>query len=320
VTALLDAYAAEDRLYGHGLRLSPTSARFDEDSRAWLANLAPEVRARRYRHVTEHWGWSRAHGLSRGAPMPLPSSESVVACTTRAMRELAAVAGVPVGLENLALAFGDADVDAQPAMLGRVLDAIDGVLLLDLHNLWCQAINYRRDARVLATRYPLARVRQIHVAGGGWSSSAYGEPFRRDTHDAVVPHEVIELLAWLVPHCPALEAVILERLPHALADEPARIAWRDEWHHIADVVRRAAREPVIAVPPVEHALLDHDATLEELATFQDAMAAALFDAADTDGVRQALARSRFADQVAGWDLRALEVARVLAVKWGVRQR
>lgn len=308
VTALLDAYGAEDRLYGHGLRLSPTSARFDDDSRAWLARFANE---RRYRHVTEHWGWCRARGLARGAPMPLPSSDAAVACTVRALRELATIARVPVGLENLALALSQEDVDAQPAMIARVLEALDGVLLLDLHNLWCQAINFGRDPLQLARRYPLARVRQLHVAGGTWS---HGN-FRRDTHDALVPDEVIALLAQVIPHCPALEVVILERLPNALADEAARAAWRDEFHRIAEVVRIASREPITQLPTIDHPLVDHAATLDELATFQDAMIAALFDARD---VKAALADTAFADQVAAWDERAIEVARTLAVKWGVR--
>ncbi len=250
--------------------------------------------------------------------MPLPSSQSVVDCTTHAMRELATIAGVPVGLENLALAMSDADVAAQPAMLARVLDAVDGVLLLDLHNLWCQASNYDRDPRELAARYPLARVRQLHLAGGGWSESLYGEPFRRDTHDAIVPDEVLELLAWITPRCPALETVILERLPQALADEPSRAAWRDEWSRIDEIVRRAASEPVIAMPSTEHPLADTSATAGELAAFQDAFAAALFEGRDAAGVREALrAQTRFADQIAGWDLRAVEVAIALTARWAV---
>lgn len=319
MTALLDAYAAEHRLYGHGLRYSPCSARFDDDSRGWLARLAADVARHRYRHVTEHWGWSRTRGLARGAPLPLPASEAVIAGTTRALRAMAEVAGVPVGLENLALALSDDDVDAQPAMLARVLDAIDGVLLLDVHNLWCQAVNYARDPRELAARYPLARVRELHLAGGGWSESAYGAPFRRDTHDAVVPDEVIELVGWLIPRCPALEVVIVERLPHALGDEPAREAWRGEVRRIADVVRDAARVPLEAVAAVAAAPVEPAATLDELAAFQDATFVALCDAPDPVAVRDALlGHPRFADQVARWDLRALEVARALVARWSVR--
>lgn len=320
VTALLDAYAAEDRIYGHGLRLSPNTARFDDASTAWLARLASDTRTRRYRHVTEHWGFSRTRHLARGAPLPLPSSEAVVTTTVRALRALAAAAGTAVGLENLALALSDDDVDAQPAMLNRVLDACDGVLLLDLHNLWCQAINYERDPRALALRYPLARVRQLHLAGGTWSDSAFGRPFRRDTHDALVPGEVLELLAWIIPRCPQLEVVILERLPGALADEPARAAWRDEWRALEAVVRDAAREPLIAAPIVAHDLIETAATLDELAAYQDALSEALLHGRDPTAVQAALiARSDtavFHDQIARWNLRALEVAIILTKKWG----
>ncbi|MBA2542270.1 MAG: DUF692 family protein [Deltaproteobacteria bacterium] len=324
VTALLDAYAAEDRLYGHGLRLSPNTARFDDSSTAWLAELARDLAnsGRAYRHVTEHWGFSRTRHLARGAPMPLPSSEAVVVATDRAMHALASTAGTTVGLENLALALSDDDVDAQPAMLSRVLDACNGVLLLDLHNLWCQAENYGRDPRVLASQYPLARVRQLHVAGGTWSDSAYGAPFRRDTHDALVPDDVLALLAWIIPRCPALEAAILERLPGALSDEPARAAWRDEWRALDHIVRAAAREPVIAAPTVTRELLDTTATLDDLATYQDTLSVALLGGGDPREIHAELLAdpelTKFHAQIARWNLRALDVALALTAKWSTR--
>jgi uncharacterized protein (UPF0276 family) len=312
VSALLEAYAAEDRLCGHGVRLSPTSARFDDASRSWLARLAED--RRRCRHVTEHWGFSRARGLAHGAPMPLVASEAVVAATVRALRELAAVAGVPVGVENLALALSEGELATQPAMIARVLAEIDGVLLLDAHNLWCQAINYGRDPRELALHYPLARVRQLHVAGGRWSESTFGPPFRRDTHDALAPAEVIELVAWLVPRCPALEVVILERLPEGLADEPAREQWRDEFRALAATVRDAAEQPAIAVqqPPLER-FSEHSE--DQLARFQDAMIATLLDGGDLLAHPDA---APFRDEVARWEPRAVEVAAALTARWGVR--
>src|SRR5687768_1879456 len=50
VTTVLDAYARDGRLYGHGVCLSPNTARFDDAACAWLAELARDPR--RYRHVT----------------------------------------------------------------------------------------------------------------------------------------------------------------------------------------------------------------------------------------------------------------------------
>ncbi len=320
VTALLDAYAAEDRLYGHCVGMSPGSARPGAAMADWLARLARETGRRRYRHVTEHWGFSRAGVLVHGAPLPLVSSEAAVACAARALRELAAAARVPVGLENLALALSPGDVEGQPAMLARALDGPHGVLLLDLHNVWCQAVNHDRDPRELLGRYPLARARQLHVAGGSWS----GRPrFRRDTHDALVPAEVLDLVAWVIPRCPALEVVVLERLPGTLDGEPARRAWRDEWLALADVVRRAAREPLAPAPPAAAAapLADARSSIDDLARFQDAVVGALLAGGAARDAQAALLAhpdaAPYRDQVASWEPRAIEVAIELAHKWGI---
>jgi len=313
VSALLEVYGDAGRLYGHGVGLSPTSARMDDASARWLERLARDPV--RYRHVTEHWGFARARGVVRNAPMPIVACEAAVDATVRALRALADAARVPVGLENLALALSHDDVDAQPAMLARVLDAVDGMLLLDLHNVWCQAVNYERDVRELLARYPLARVRELHVAGGSWSAARDGTRFRRDTHDALVPDEVMDLVTWTIPRCPALEVVILERIPDALGDHGA---WRAEWTRLAEVVRGAAALPAIEPPPPPRPPLSSVPTVDELAAFQDAMTAALRAGGDVRGALLAHPDARpFRDDVARWDARAIEVAILLAARWAV---
>jgi uncharacterized protein (UPF0276 family) len=310
--ALLEHYGEAGRLYGHGVSYSPTTIGANPE---WLDRLARDPF--RYRHVTEHWGFSRAKGLVRGAPMPLVASEAVVQSTIAAMRALAGVARVPVGLEILALAMSPLNALAQSIMITRVLDAIDGVLLLDLHNAWCQAVNFGFDPKELIARYPLDRVRQLHVAGGSWSESAFGAPFRRDTHDALAPDEVFELVAWTIPRCPALEVVILERLPTALDDAEA---WRGEWRRLAQVVRDAARAPLVEPPPAIVTPLPADHTVDDVAAFQDAMYATLLAGGDARAVHATLLANAgpFAEQVARWEPRAIEVAIALADKWAVR--
>ena len=311
-TALLDHYGEAGRLYGHGVSYSPTTIGANP---AWLERLARDPF--RYRHVTEHWGFSRAKGLVRGAPMPLVASEAVVQSTIASMRALAEVARVPVGLEVLALALSPLNALAQSIMITRVLDAIDGVLLLDLHNLWCQATNFGFDPKELIARYPLDRVRQLHVAGGSWSESAFGAPFRRDTHDALAPDEMFELVAWVIPRCPALEVVILERLPTALDDA---VAWRREWQHLAAVVRDAARQPLVDAPPAIVTPLPDDHGAADVAAFQNAMYATLLAGGDPRDVHAALREiaGPFTEQVERWEPRAIEVAIALADKWAER--
>lgn len=311
-TTLLDHYGEAGRLYGHGVSYSPTSI---DAAPGWLARLAED--RFRYQHVTEHWGFSRCKGIVRGAPMPLVASEAVVQATIGHMRALAQTARVPVGIENLALAFSPLNALAQSIMITRVLDAIDGALLLDLHNVWCQAINFGFDPEELIARYPLDRVRELHVAGGTWSESVFGKPFRRDTHDALAPDEVFELVAWVIPRCPALEVVILERLPTALDDHAA---WRTEWQRLASVVRAAAREPVVEAPPAIVTPLPSDHGTADVARFQEDLYAALLAGGDPrDGHRALVAKAGpFAEQVARWEPRAIEVAIALAAKWAVR--
>lgn len=307
--ALLEHYGEAGRLYGHGVSYSPTTVGMNT---SWLEHLARD--RFRYRHVTEHWGFSRAEGLVRGAPMPLVASEVVVQSTIAAMRAMADAVRVPVGIENLALALSPLNALAQSIMITRVLDAIDGVLLLDLHNAWCQAINFGFDPKELIARYPLDRVRQLHVAGGSWSSSLFGAPFRRDTHDALAPDEVFDLVAWTIPRCPALDAVILERLPTALDDHAA---WRREWQRLAEVVRGAAKQPLVEPAPAIVTPLPDDHDAGDVERFQNAMYAALRAGGDPRDVHAALRAKAgpFAEQVSRWEPRAIEVAIALAAKW-----
>jgi hypothetical protein len=307
---LLEFYGDAGRLYGHGVGLSPTSARGDESAAAWLAQLAADPL--RYRHVTEHWGFARVPEVLRNAPMPIACCEAAVTATVAAMRDLAAVARVPVGLENLALALSPDEVDSQPAMLARVLDELDGVLLLDLHNVWCQAVNYGRDVHDLIARYPLARVRELHVAGGSWSTTT-GGAFRRDTHDALVPDEVMALVAHTIARCPALEVVILERLPDALDDHEA---WRDEFLQLASIVAsRCSPGPAPALPAFA---LPTEPTVDDLARFQAATTQALLAGGDVRAALLAHPDARpFRAEVERWDARAVEVATLLTARWAI---
>lgn len=304
---LLDTYAGVDALYGHGVHLSPLSARWTPRQAAWIERARIEASERRYVHVSEHFGWSTAGPFARGAPMPLPRSEASLRVGRDRLCRLADAIGRPVGLENLALAMCRRDVEALPDFLDALLEPVDGFVLLDLHNLYCQAANQALDAHALLERYPRHRVRELHVSGGRWATAA-GRPFRRDTHDDAIPEAVIDLLTDALERF-EVEVVTVERLGDTLASAEHRNAHAREVRRVRALAHARttppARQPLAAPPP--SAVFDDPL----LAEAQAAWLLELFDGAEPR-------RGVLAEWLDGADPAALETAAVLAERWLVR--
>jgi uncharacterized protein (UPF0276 family) len=242
--ALLDWYAEAGRLWGHGVTMSPFSVEAPRRE-AWLSRVATACRQRAYVGVSEHFGFMVAGALDGGAPLPVPPGPASVRVGVAALQRLAAATGTPVGLENLALALGEADVRAQGPLVSEVLEAVDGYLVLDLHNLHCQAENYAIDPLALLESYPLTRVRCIHVSGGSWSeprAAGQARRFRRDTHDDDVPTAVHELLVRALPRCPALELVVLERIGDTIHGDDAAARLRSDFARVRAAVEEQQRD------------------------------------------------------------------------------
>lgn len=248
--ALLGAYEAAGRLYAHGVEFSLLSARLEPRQERWLEQLRDEVAGRSYQHLSEHYGFMTAGRFTNGTPLPHPFTDAAVALGRERIQMLREVSGLEVGLENLAFAFGARDVEDQPAFVEALLEPSDGFLLLDVHNLYCQAVNYGFDPIELMERYPLSRVRELHVAGGQLAypaSDPEGRAFRRDGHDDVVPDGAFGLVERALTRCPDLEVVILEHTDHALQTDAQLARYRRDFYRLRELVeaagRRAPEEP-----------------------------------------------------------------------------
>ena len=233
--SLLDDYAQAGELIGHGVSFSLFSGEWTPHHRGWLDRLRRETATRSYRHVSEHVGFVGAGRFSFAAPMPVPVCDQSVGLGAARLRMMHDAAGCPVGLENLATSFGPDDATQQGRLLAAVLEPVDGFVVLDLHNLWAQALNLGLDPLDIVTGYPLDRVREIHVSGGSWDHRG-GSVVRRDTHDGDVPDEVVELVGTVAPRCPALETVVYERLGTALVDPQTHPPFRDDVRRLREVV------------------------------------------------------------------------------------
>src|SRR5687768_16000202 len=78
IEALTQLYADDDALYGHGVWFSFLSADWQRRQTRWLQQLAAECRRRRYRHVSEHFGFFSGGPVSRCAMLTMPRTAATV--------------------------------------------------------------------------------------------------------------------------------------------------------------------------------------------------------------------------------------------------
>jgi hypothetical protein len=117
-----------------------------------------------------------------------------------------ALPDVPFHLENPAWTFrwpGD-EMD-EASFFGEIAERTGCDLLLDLGNLYANAVNAGADPEAALRAFPLDRVAMVHVAGG-----VREDGFYFDTHAHPVPGAVLDLLARLVERVGPVP-VVLER-------------------------------------------------------------------------------------------------------------
>ncbi|MBY0546096.1 MAG: DUF692 family protein [Candidatus Obscuribacterales bacterium] len=235
---LLDFFATENRLAGHGVSYSVLSSEESSWQKEYLERLADEVAMRKYLRVSEHFGYARGGPYSFNTVFPVPLTECAIACGIKNLRKLHSACAVPVGLENLAFSFCRRDVTDQGAFLCALLSGVNGYLVLDLHNVWCQMQNFDVSFEGIVSSYPLERVRELHVSGGSWSLSGeeFGRRIRRDTHDDVVPQEVAGLVQAASRLCPGLECVIYERIGNTIDGADGESRFREDFRKLKSLV------------------------------------------------------------------------------------
>jgi uncharacterized protein (UPF0276 family) len=243
---IFDHYAASDALYGHGVWLSVMSGQWTPRQEQWMRELARECAARRYQHVSEHFGWMTAGDYWRNTLLPLPRTRATVALGIDRMKRMADAAQRPVGLEVLATVLTPADALEQGAFLDEILAPIGGFLLLDVHNVWTLAHNLSLDPIALLDSFPLARARELHVSGGSWYEVPQGR-LRMDSHDGDVPDELWPLVRHALARCPSLDVVFLERRADTLAAPAAQERYRADFLRLrAEVDVAYASEEAVA--------------------------------------------------------------------------
>ncbi len=237
---LLQAFGNANKLIGHGVYFSLFSGSWSLDQDHWLRHLEKISASFQFDHVSEHFGFMTGKNFHQGAPLSIPFTRATLAIGQDRLKRIYNSCKCPVGIENLAFSYSLDEVKRHGEFLDKLVSSVNGFIILDLHNLFCQSHNFRIPLEDIISLYPLHRVREIHISGGSWDNSilAPGEKVRRDTHDGRVPEEVFSILKLAVNKCPQLKFVVLEQMSTALADKNMRNEFRQDFRMMDSIVKK----------------------------------------------------------------------------------
>ncbi|WP_334178134.1 DUF692 domain-containing protein [Pseudoxanthomonas sp.] len=123
--------------------------------------------------------------------MPIPFTEEAIHHVAARIRQVQDALGRRIAVENVSYYAAPYQAMAEVDFVSAVLDEADCDLLLDVNNVYVNAINHGYDARAFLARMPSARIASYHIAG----HYDEADDLKVDTHGAPVKDDVWSLLA-----------------------------------------------------------------------------------------------------------------------------
>lgn len=189
----------------HGLGMSIGSAGlFDTEH---LAQLCRWYERYRFQWHSEHLSYARLpseHGgeHNAGLALPVPYDAEVLRMLNQRIARIRRALPVPFLLENNVYY---AEIPDQEMTEPEFLNRLDCDLLLDLHNVHTNAINHRFDPLSFLAGLDLAKVVEVHIAGGNEIAGVY-----TDSHAGPCAARVWELLEFVAARAPNLRGITFE--------------------------------------------------------------------------------------------------------------
>ena len=141
-----------------------------------------------------------------GIALPVPYDTSVLKMIGSRVEYVRRAIPVPFLLENNVYYAAIPDQEmSEPEFLNRLNDTYGCGLLLDLHNVYTNAINHRLDPLDFLLELNLSAIREIHIAGGNEIAGVY-----TDSHAGPCPGKVWDLLDYVCSRAPNLLGITFE--------------------------------------------------------------------------------------------------------------
>jgi uncharacterized protein (UPF0276 family) len=231
--SLLTQARARYPLLTHGLTmgfgaLAPFDASYLSSLRALLHDLAVPWHS-------DHLCFAQVDEVYLHDLLPLPLHEEAIGVAVQRVREAQDALGVPIALEPISWYARPPDSPLDEAeFIAEILARADAKLLLDVNNVYVNAMNHGFDARGFLDKLPLERVVQLHIAGHHVRSDGQ----RIDTHAAAISEPVYELFDYTMRKLARPLPVLLERDD----DFPPFAELAQEIERLDAIYQRALRE------------------------------------------------------------------------------
>lgn len=185
--AALDALAERHPLTCHGLSLSlggpePLDVAFLAQTRAFLDRHRVPL-------YSEHLSYCTDDGHLYDL-MPLPFTDEAVRHVSARIRQAQDALGRRIAVENVSCYAAPWQAMDEADFVAAVLQEADCDLLLDVNNVYVNAVNFGYDPVAFIARMPGARIAGYHVAG----HFDEADDLKIDTHGAAVKDAVWTLL------------------------------------------------------------------------------------------------------------------------------
>jgi uncharacterized protein (UPF0276 family) len=199
----LDLLGAHFPLLVHGLDLSLGSA--DGCDAGYLKRLARVVEHAGAAWWSEHIAFTQAGGIRFGHLAPLPFTNEALDTVCRNVERAQRRINAPLMLENISSALELPGEMPEAEFVSAIAERTGCGLLLDVTNLYTNAMNRGFTASDYLEQIPRGTPVQLHFAGGFWDE---GELI--DSHSEPTPEPVWDVLRAAVERFD-VRAMILER-------------------------------------------------------------------------------------------------------------
>ncbi len=150
---------------------------------------------------SEHLAWSTHGGVFLNDLLPAPYTSDTLARVSEHIDEVQTVLGRQMLLENPStyVAFAESTW-SETGFISEVVRRTGCGLLLDVNNVHVSCTNQQWDSNRYIDDFPLAHVREIHLAGHTGEADDKGRPLLIDTHDRLVDQIVWALFRRAIAH------------------------------------------------------------------------------------------------------------------------